>query len=523
MPTTQDKSSFYYEPQVRYLYQVLNDLEQGDLRIPAFQRPFVWNDDDRCQLLESIRDGLPIGALLQWTAKRDVVHVESDIAGKTVPASKQPLRQYLLDGKQRMTTLFGALKTTEDWAVKYDLKEEQFLVTSESMSRNGGLFEKNRLLPMSVLLDSVALVRFQRGIQAEDEASTDVWVQRSDELAKAFREYKLSIIVIATDNIVTATKTFQRINSLGQQLTETHMVNALAWSPGFSVVERLEKLVAEHLEPHGWGDVDETLIFRSVKVAVGLDAYESDPDRIAAALSTRPDAIDEVGNAFVKALEFLKWLGIMRPERLPYMHQLQMLAEACRVNPSITDAHRQRLLCWFWVTTLDETFSRPGGSKVARMFAYVRQLAGWGEVPSWPARRAPELSRFPARFDPRHARSRGIMLLMQKPDGEAFRLFGRNELSSQELYDSPANRILCSSAEEASNAGALLHGPTPLGQCPELLKNQVFPADVLQAAAQGRLDDCVRLREGALGNWEQNLFSFAWEKLNLDDAVNAPF
>jgi hypothetical protein len=522
MPVNQDKSSFYYEPQVRYLYQVLEDLERGVLRIPAFQRPFVWDDDDRSQLLESIRDGLPIGALLQWTAKRDVVHVEEEIAGKKVPTSEQPLRQYLLDGKQRMTTLFGALKTTDNWAVRYDLKEEQFLVASKPNGKNSSLSEKNRLLPMSVLLDSVALVRFQRGIHAENDVATDVWVRRSDELAKAFREYKLSIIVIATDNVETATKTFQRINSLGQRLTETHMVNALTWSKDFSLVKRLEQLVADKLEPIGWGDLDETLLFRSVKVAIGLDAYDANPDRIAGALSKNVDIIEEVGRAFVDAIEFLRIIGVTRPNRLPYTHQLQMLAEAFRVSPVVDRNPMNRLYYWFWITTLDQTFSRPGGSLVTKMYAYVRGLLN-DEIQAWPSRRAPERAMPPERFDSRHARSKGIVLLMKQSDGEAFRLFSRSELSSQELYDSPANRILCGNAEDATKFSRRMQDADSLVDCSEIIANQIFPSDAILAAREGRLDDCVKIRASEIERIEIELFWEVWTGLNLDAATDAPF
>jgi hypothetical protein len=59
-------SELFDPPVVPRLEVLLREFEKGEIQIPAFQRPSLWRDDQRLDLLDSVRRGLPIGALLVW-------------------------------------------------------------------------------------------------------------------------------------------------------------------------------------------------------------------------------------------------------------------------------------------------------------------------------------------------------------------------------------------------------------------------------------------------------------------------
>ena len=101
--------SFASEPQVQYLHQVLDQVAKGELLIPDFQRPNRWDDDQRRELLISISHGYPIGALMVWRTTKSLTTAKA--LGDRVPpeASSSPVHQYLLDGMQRVSTIFAAL------------------------------------------------------------------------------------------------------------------------------------------------------------------------------------------------------------------------------------------------------------------------------------------------------------------------------------------------------------------------------------------------------------------------------
>lgn len=101
--------SYVSQPQVIDLPKLLADVRSGHIQVPRFQRPFVWEDERRVELLRSLRAGIPIGSLLVWRTSQNRLPSFDAIAGVKIPRpTKGQTISYLLDGHQRLTTLFAA-------------------------------------------------------------------------------------------------------------------------------------------------------------------------------------------------------------------------------------------------------------------------------------------------------------------------------------------------------------------------------------------------------------------------------
>ncbi len=89
------------------LKDILKKVDDGRLQLPDFQRDYVWGDDDVQSLIASIAKGFPVGALLTLEAGGEVAFKPRTLAGveKTNPKPDE----LLLDGQQRMTSLFQAM------------------------------------------------------------------------------------------------------------------------------------------------------------------------------------------------------------------------------------------------------------------------------------------------------------------------------------------------------------------------------------------------------------------------------
>src|SRR4051812_2956193 len=98
-------------PVLPRLETILAEVKSGDLIIPEFQRPFVWNDERRLNLLDSIVEGMPIGSLLVWRTNRRDLRTYERVGGVRLdgPRKGDEKLNYLIDGHQRISTLFGAL------------------------------------------------------------------------------------------------------------------------------------------------------------------------------------------------------------------------------------------------------------------------------------------------------------------------------------------------------------------------------------------------------------------------------
>ena len=91
--------------------QLLQRITDGEVRVPAFQRDFVWEPDRVQFLMDSIYKGYPIGTVLFWRTKEQLLH-DRDLGPFTLPDPKaQYPIDYVLDGQQRLTSIFAPFQT----------------------------------------------------------------------------------------------------------------------------------------------------------------------------------------------------------------------------------------------------------------------------------------------------------------------------------------------------------------------------------------------------------------------------
>ena len=91
----------------------LDRAASGVLQLPDFQRGWVWDDDHIRSLLVSISLSYPIGAVMTLVAGNPDVNFKARLLeGVTLAATPAP-EMLLLDGQQRLTSLFQALKSRD--------------------------------------------------------------------------------------------------------------------------------------------------------------------------------------------------------------------------------------------------------------------------------------------------------------------------------------------------------------------------------------------------------------------------
>lgn len=83
---------------------ILDHIDSGHMALPEFQRGYVWNRDQVRALFDSLYRRHPVGSLLVWATKSDEAVHRGD--GELAPG----VVKLLLDGQQRMTTLYGVVR-----------------------------------------------------------------------------------------------------------------------------------------------------------------------------------------------------------------------------------------------------------------------------------------------------------------------------------------------------------------------------------------------------------------------------
>lgn len=525
------------------LRSLLEDVQRGHIRVPRFQRPFVWTNEQRIELLRSIRDSMPIGSLLVWRTATMKLATFPTVGPHQLPpiAENAPSTgwQYLLDGHQRVSTLLGMLLTPStqsmasppspnddeiDWDIQYDLEGQDFVFATRA--KNAG----RPLLPLRTLLDGRLVskrmreLRKKAGERSWSNQDLDTWEERADQLSYRFQMCRIPIVVMVTDDLSSAAQAFQRVNSMGTPMDESNFVAALTWTQDFDLRERLKSLKAEF--PSGWKELKDVVFLQVCKGLADLDMTKAGQMALANKMREDPSLLDRASSGLLQAT---KWLAdnafVHHSALLPYAFQAVLLAVEWERIERRMPPHRA-VLQWFWSTCWSESFASATYRQVKAEQNRLRAaIEGKTEQLSWG--REQDL---PEVFTLRSAHVRLFMLrLASRPgliDGYGHPAhgpallsgYGRKALVSlfpapnqasaslKKLLQGAGNRFLLPPDEDKAFREQLKSGPD---FSHEGLQAHFIGPESLAALRNGDLETFLSLRATAMNDWDRAEFEAA--------------
>lgn len=335
--------------------KILDAVVSGEIRVPAFQRGFVWEMDRVAYLLDSIYKGYPFGSLLFWRTKQQL-STERDLGTFKLPEPHvdYPI-DYVLDGQQRLTSIFTVFQTelvadqNPDWAdIYFDLnasgnpQDSYFLAIPE-----GEEYDKSRYFPMSVLFDSVKYRINTEHLKPEQTAVID-------KLQEKFKEVSIPVQVLKSEDRSIVAIVFERINHLGVALDTLQLLSAWTWSDEFDLLEKFKDL-REELSEFGFAGVgdDADLVLSCV---AGILTLEPGPEKLLGLNgSDVREQFQTVENGIKGAIDFLRTqLKVSHLKLLPYPSMLVPLAvffaEPDGKEVMYSAKTYQAIKRWFWRT-----------------------------------------------------------------------------------------------------------------------------------------------------------------------------
>ena len=93
------------------IYDLVQKVEKGEIKLPEMQRPYVWKATQVRDLLDSLYREYPSGSILLWQVDENIETRDFAIGQKDEALGKEKL--LLLDGQQRLTSLFALLSGKE--------------------------------------------------------------------------------------------------------------------------------------------------------------------------------------------------------------------------------------------------------------------------------------------------------------------------------------------------------------------------------------------------------------------------
>jgi hypothetical protein len=529
--STKGADGIRVKPTIDFLFDLVEKVEKGVIRVPDFQRAYVWREDQMTDLFDSVVKSYPIGSLFFWSTEED--HATSNKIG---PIEQPPRRagasmQLILDGQQRLTTLVGVLRASEnaprEWQVFYDPELRRFCHPAAD-----GTVEVH-WVAVSNLTDTIKILNASKRLMEADEKKARSWIPQLEVVARALAGYKVPIIEYIDNNLGSAVEVFSRLNQKGSKITADQLVSALTYREAddggrtFRLADYIDELVSL-IETMGFGTIDRTFVLRCVLAAADMDIYRTNWSSLGKELREKseqglPAAVEQARRGLKRAVKFLRQLGVHNQRLLPYGMQLVALCAffgRCR-NPSKSQV--ELLTKWFWVSSFSAWFGSSNPSQERRLIEELRDVIA-------PNSSSSELRHFdleqpalpiPSKFDQRSARVRALMNVMiaqgpKRADGtelgaRAAKLLVTKNASAighilpsrgEGLRASPANRILAVKNEPGIAKNWLLELPADIRN--DVLRSHAIPPNSYRMLRDGKSDEFLALRIAYLQQLEHH-------------------
>jgi hypothetical protein len=341
---------------------ILEQVKNGQIRIPAFQRGFVWDAERVAYLMDSIYKGFPFGSLLLWQSK-ERLDTERDLGPFKVPDLKEDYPVfYVLDGQQRITSIFGVfqhgLEPTEDAAwldIYFDLNADQSAQENQFIALKKDEAEDARYFPLRSLFDIENYSNLTREMENKDA------LRRIDDMRNRFTTIQIPAQITKTEDRATVAIIFERVNRQGVALNTFQLLTAWTWSTDFLLQAQFEEL-SDEIEPFGFSDVgaDTNLLLRCCSAVLTGDASPK------ALMELNGENVrnnfDKITNGIKYAIDYLRTnFKVERLSNLPFSTQIVPLSVFFAVpgnkEASYADEQRQKINRWFWRSSLSRRYS----------------------------------------------------------------------------------------------------------------------------------------------------------------------
>lgn len=341
--------------------EILQQLTAGNIRVPAFQRGFVWDAEKVAYFMDSLFKGYPFGSLLFWRTRAQL-KTERKLGPFVLPKRdpEYPI-DYVLDGQQRITSIFGVFQTDlkpekeQDWtAVYFDYQADPNAQQSQFMVLDAAAVDSDRHFPLNVLFD---VVDYR---QATAELGEDS-LKHIDGLQAKFKEVRIPVQTFSTEDRATVAIVFERVNRKGVELDTLQLLSAWTWSDEFDLQQEFKNLSSE-LQPFGFADVgeDTNLLLRCCAAVLRGDAS---PDTLVDLEGARVrEKFPNTVNGIKGAIDFLRRnLRVESVNNLPFLPLLVPLsvffAAPENQNVQVSDEQRAHLVRWFWRSCFSRRYS----------------------------------------------------------------------------------------------------------------------------------------------------------------------
>jgi hypothetical protein len=449
------------------LEELLDDIHKGQIQLPDFQRGWVWDDNHIRDLIASVSQSYPIGAVMFLETGGDGANFKPRlIEGVSIKDAPKP-KLLVLDGQQRLTSLYQSLRSGKvvkthtkgqeidrlyylniaqcldtdadrldavvslpaDRVVKSDFgRTVELDVSTQEKEYELGYF------PLSLVYDQERLMDWRQAFMQYfnyDVAKVKQFNQFEAYILKQFSGYKLPVIELFKSTQKEAVcHVFEKVNTGGVALTVFELVTATFAADNFELRKDWEERVARLKKYSQLRHVAASDFLSAITL---LATYHRNLAGQGAVSAKRRDILklsleeyikysDPIEKGLIRAAKLLTHEKVYDVNTLPYQTQLIPLSAICAVLDQRfeADSVKKHLVRWYWSGVFGELY---GGANETRFALDIQDVLAW--IDGGPEPRTVQASNFaPTRLLGLHTRNsaayKGLSALLMQVGSQDF-------------------------------------------------------------------------------------------------------
>lgn len=251
------------KPDSKKYTDLISEIQKGQIKVPKFQRNFVWSLDRTAKLLDSILKSYPIGTFILWETNERLNDIKNIGNLELPPVPDNVKVQYVLDGQQRITSLYAAFlgaKIQKEGEKKITDYSEIYVDLDGDVENNDDQIVVSER-PEGTFITLHEVLNFNENLLEIKEKYSDEQFKRIHQYSQTFSTYDFSTIVLRKEDIDSAIEVFTRINTGGQTLTLFEIMSAKTYDEeqNFDMEDRFQKFLKE-LEERKYDTISSSVI-----------------------------------------------------------------------------------------------------------------------------------------------------------------------------------------------------------------------------------------------------------------------
>ena len=343
------------------LRKSIERLIDGTIRIPGFQRKYVWEPDRAALLMDSLHKGYPVGSILLWRTRNRLKTEKKLGVFELPPPDRDYPVDYVLDGQQRLTSIFTTfqreldpgppdedvwLPIYYDFAAQSDAQDSQFVALRESDC------DPTRHFPLNSFFTPVDFAQLTRELPSKRTEEIVTVQQR-------FLETLLPIETFESEDRGSVAIVFERVNRMGVELDVFQLLTAWTWSDDFDLHEKFGELAGEF---SGFG-FEEVGANTDLMLRCCAAVLRNDPSPTALVNLNGADvraSFDLVSVAMRRSIDYVRTnFQVRHLKFLPYESMLIPLTAffSVREGQPVSAEEHEVLQTWFWRCAFSHRYS----------------------------------------------------------------------------------------------------------------------------------------------------------------------